>query len=47
MTYIIFKALERFSITKQAKELKFWGNIQGKEKDYFIIEMAAEGGDEG
>jgi radial spoke head protein 4/6 len=39
-TYIIFKSLERFCITKQAKEIKFWGTILGTTKDYYIIETS-------
>ena len=34
-------------MTKQIKEVKFWGNILGREKDYYILECAAEGGEEG
>lgn len=46
-TYIIFKAVERFCVTKQIKEVKFWGKILGRQKDYYILESAAEGGEEG
>lgn len=46
-TYLIFKAVERFVVTKGVKEAKFWGKILGREKDYYILEIAAEGGDEG
>lgn len=46
-TYIIFKAVERFCVTKQIKEAKFWGKILGRQRDYYILECAAEGGEEG
>ena len=39
--------MERFSIAKGSKDIKFWGTILGKEKDYYIIETSAEGGEEG
>jgi hypothetical protein len=34
--------LEKFSITKQVKELKFWGKITGSGADYYIAESLAE-----
>ena len=43
-TYLIFKSLERFSILKQVKELKFWGKIMCSDRDYYIAECPAEGG---
>lgn len=46
LTYLIFKSLERFSILKQVKELKFWGKITGTQADYYIAESPAEGGEE-
>lgn len=43
-TFIIFKALERFCITKQVKEVKFWGKVLGRERDYYVVEGTSEGG---
>lgn len=36
LTYLIFKSLEKFSITKQIKELRFWGKVIGSQADYYI-----------
>lgn len=46
LTYTIFKSLERFSITKQIKELKFWGKIIGSVADYYIAESPADAAEE-
>jgi hypothetical protein len=39
--------LERFCITKQVKEVKFWGKVLGRERDYYVVEGTSEGGEEG
>jgi hypothetical protein len=46
LTYKIFKSLERFSIVKQTKQLKFWGKIICQTKDYYVAEGLADGGEE-
>lgn len=42
------KSLKKLSADTQASELKFWGKIQGTEKDYYIVEatIEEEGGDD-
>lgn len=52
-SYRIFKSLcvhlifiQKFSLAKKARETRFWGKIMGSEKDYYIIEAAADGGEE-
>lgn len=48
LTYLIFKSLEKLSIKKEIKELRFWGKILGTHNDYYIAESPADedGGDE-
>lgn len=46
LTYTIFKSLEKFSITKQIKELRFWGKIIGSNADYYIAESPAQAAEE-
>lgn len=46
LTFKIFKSLERFCILKQIKQLKFWGKILGQNKDYYVAEGLADGGEE-
>ena len=38
--------MERFSIVKQVKELKFWGKITGTHADYYIAESPADAAEE-
>ena len=47
-TYRLQKALAKLSQTSKANNLKFWGKINGTEKDYYIAEgsIEAEGDDE-
>jgi hypothetical protein len=33
-------------LKKNAKQVKFWGKILGKDKDYYIAEGLADGGDD-
>lgn len=45
-TFIIFNALKKFCLAKNATQVKFWGKIFGTTKDYFIVEAVVEGGEE-
>ncbi|KAM3137989.1 hypothetical protein pb186bvf_009884 [Paramecium bursaria] len=40
-TYKIFKSLTLLSVTKQASQVRLWGKILGRNKDYFIAEGVA------
>lgn len=36
--------IQRLSLKKNTKQIRFWGKILGSEKDYYVAEGIAEGG---
>jgi radial spoke head protein 4A len=38
--------IQKFSLKKNAKQVKFWGKIFTSEKDYYIIEGVADSAEE-
>ena len=45
-TYRLMKSMKKLATDSQATNLRFFGKIYGTEKDYYVIEGVAEGGEE-
>lgn len=46
-TFLIFNSLKKFSRKFGASQVKFWGKINGSQKDYYVVEGVVEtGGDD-
>lgn len=46
-TYLFLMSIKKLAQKVEAKSIKFWGIIYGMIKDYIIVEVSKEGGEEG
>jgi radial spoke head protein 4A len=46
-TFKIYSAIKKLCQAKGASSMTFWGKVFGLKKDYYVVQAALEGGEEG